>query len=72
MAPRSTLPTTRWLAPATQSRAAAWKMSVPTTFAAVSGKTSSITSPKKVPLPTEVRPTTNPPPMPVRSAITLS
>ena len=37
-------------------------VSVPTTFDAVSGKTSSITSPKKVPLPTEVRPTTKPPP----------
>ncbi len=60
--------------PATQSRAAAWKMSVPTILAAVSGKTSSITSPKNVPLPnfffihtqnvplpTEVSPTMKPP-----------
>ena len=36
-------------------------MSVPTIFAAVSGKTSSITSAKNVPLPTDVRPTTKPP-----------
>ena len=58
--------------PATQSSAAAWKMSVPTIFAAVSGKTSSITSPKKVPLPTEVSPTMKPPLAPIATAMTLS
>ena len=47
-------------------------MSVPTIFAAVSGKAISITSPKTVPLPTEVSPTTKPPTTPVRTAITLS
>ena len=34
---RSTLPATRWPTPATHSSAAAWKMSVPTIFAIVSG-----------------------------------
>ena len=37
IARRSTFPATRWPIPATQSRAAAWKMSVPTIFEAVSG-----------------------------------
>ena len=47
-------------------------MSVPTIFAAVSGKAISITSPKSVPLPTDVRPTTKPPTMPVATAIARS
>jgi hypothetical protein len=42
------------------SSAAAWKMSVPTIFGSVSGNIRTITSPKNVPLPTEVRPTTKP------------
>ena len=58
--------------PATQSRAAAWKMSVPTILAAVSGKTSSITSPKNVPLPTEVSPTMKPPLAPSATQIIRS
>ena len=58
--------------PATQSSAAAWKMSVPTIFAAVSGKTSSITRPKKVPLPTDVSPTTKPPLAPSATQISRS
>ena len=56
-------------APATLSSSAAWKMSVPTIFAAVSGNAISITSPKSVPLPTEVSPTTNPPTTPVATAM---
>ena len=47
-------------------------MSVPTIFAAVSGNAISITSPNSVPLPTDVRPTTNPPTTPVARAITRS
>ena len=57
--------------PATQSSAAAWKMSVPTIFVTVSGKTSSMTSPKNVPLPTDVRPTTKPQTAPIANAIDL-
>ena len=72
MAPRSTLPVTKWPKPATQSSSAAWKRSVPTIFAAVSGKAIIITSPKNVPEPTEVRPTMNPPKIPIRTAIVLS
>ena len=69
---RSTLPAARCPKPATQSSAAAWKMSVPTIFGSVSGKTSTITRPKNVPLPTEVRPTTNPQVAPSVNAISLS
>ena len=58
--------------PATQSSAAAWKMSVPTIFAAVNGNTSSITRPKNVPLPTDVRPTRKPPLAPRATQITRS
>ena len=47
-------------------------MSVPTIFAAVRGNAISITSPKSVPLPTEVSPTTNPPTTPVATAIARS
>ena len=47
-------------------------MSVPTIFAAVSGNAISITRPKIVPLPTEVRPTTKPPTTPVATAIARS
>ena len=47
-------------------------MSVPTTFDAVSGNTSSITSPKKVPLPTDVSPTMKPPATPRKNAIRRS
>ena len=43
-----------------------------TIFAAVSGNAISITSPNSVPLPTDVRPTTNPPTTPVATAITRS
>ena len=49
VAPRSTLPVTKWPKPATQSSSAAWKRSVPTIFAAVSGKAIIITRPKNVP-----------------------
>ena len=69
---RSTLPCDRWPSPATQSNAAAWVISVPTIFGAVSGKTSSIASPKNVPEPTDVSPTTNPPRAPIATATTLS
>ena len=72
MAPRSTCPATSCPAPATVSRTAAWKMSVPTIFAAVSGNAISITSPKSVPLPTDVSPTTKPPTIPVATAIARS
>ena len=72
VAPRSTLPVTKWPKPATQSSSAAWKRSVPTILAAVSGKATIITSPKNVPEPTEVRPTMKPPKMPIRTAIVLS
>lgn len=41
--------------------AAAWKMSVPTILCARSGNTTSNVRPKKTPLPTDVKPTTNPP-----------
>src|SRR3972149_5442614 len=54
--------------PAAQRRTAAWKMSVPTIFAAVSGKRSRSISPKNVPLPTEVRPSTKPPERPMANA----
>ena len=47
-------------------------MSVPTIFAAVNGNTSSMTSPKKVPLPTDVRPTRNPPLAPSATQMTRS
>ena len=47
-------------------------MSVPTIFAAVSGKAISITRPKSVPLPTDVSPTTKPPIIPVATAIARS
>ena len=63
---------TRCPKPATQSSAAAWKMSVPTIFGAVSGKTITITSPKNVPQPTEVRPTTKPKTAPIATAMILS
>ena len=72
MAPRSTCPASSCPEPATASSTAAWKMSVPTIFAAVSGKAISITSPNSVPLPTDVRPTTNPPTTPVAKAIMRS
>ncbi len=58
--------------PATQSSAAACQMSVPTIFAAVSGNATIITSPKNVPLPTEVSPTTKPPEAPRATAMILS
>src|SRR5581483_6867134 len=61
-----------WPIPATQRSAAAWKMSVPTIFAMVSGYTRTITRPKNVPLPTEVRPTTKPNTAPMITASTLS
>ena len=57
--------------PATQSSAAAWKMSVPTIFATVNGYTITITRPKKVPLPTDVSPTMNPNTAPMPQARTL-
>ena len=63
---------TKWPKPATQSSSAAWKRSVPTIFAAVSGKATIITSPKNVPEPTEVSPTMKPPKIPIRTAIVLS
>ena len=47
-------------------------MSVPTIRAMVSGKTNTITSPKYVPLPTDVRPTTKPNTAPVAIAMSLS
>ena len=47
-------------------------MSVPTTLCARSGKTTSSVSPKKTPLPTEVKPTMNPPKAPMRTAATRS
>src|SRR5262249_54329585 len=68
----STSPWSRCETPATQSRAAAWNMSVPTIFGAVSGKRSSIASPKNVPEPTEVSPTTKPQLAPISTASTLS
>ena len=49
-------PAAQCAAPATYSSTAAWKMSVPTTLWARSGKMTSSVSPKKTPLPTEVRP----------------
>ena len=58
--------------PATQSSAAACQMSVPTIFAAVSGKTRIMISPKNVPLPTDVSPTTKPPEAPSATAMILS
>ena len=69
---RSTLPVTKWPKPATQSSSAAWKRSVPTIFAAVSGNAIIITRPKNVPEPTDVSPTTKPPKTPIRTAITWS
>src|SRR5438046_3071918 len=68
----STLPAMKWPKPATYRSAAAWKMSVPTTLCARSGKTTSKVSPKKTPLPTDVRPTTKPPKIPMRIAATRS
>ena len=47
VAPRSTLPVTKWPKPATQSSSAAWKRSVPTIFAAVSGKATIISEPEE-------------------------
>jgi hypothetical protein len=47
-------------------------MSVPTIFGRVSGNTSTMTRPKKVPLPTEVRPTTKPHTAPSVNAISRS
>ena len=72
VAPRSTLPVTKWPKPATQRSSAAWKRSVPTIFAAVSGNATIITSPKNVPEPTDVSPTMKPPKIPIRTAIVLS
>ena len=63
---------TKWPKPATQRSSAAWKRSVPTIFAAVSGKAIIITRPKNVPEPTDVSPTMKPPKIPIRTAITLS
>src|SRR5262249_34136911 len=72
MACTSTFPAIRWPKPATQSSAAAWKMSVPTMFAAAMGKISSMSRPKNVPLPTEVRPTKNTAGAPVRARADLA
>ena len=47
-------------------------MSVPTTYFAASGYASSMASAKSVPLPTEVRPTMNPPTIPIETAMTRS
>jgi hypothetical protein len=47
-------------------------MSVPTIFGIVNGYTSTITSPKNVPLPTDVSPTTNPNTAPIATARILS
>ena len=69
---KSTLPAIMWPTPATHRSAAAWKMSVPTTRAAESGKRISIARPKNVPLPTEVSPTMKPPKAPIPIAISLS
>ena len=65
---RSTFPCSRLLAPATQSSSAAWSMSVPTIRAAESGKSKSMARPKKVPEPTDVRPTMKPKTAPIRIA----
>jgi len=46
----------------------AWKMSVPTILAIVSGYTITMTSPKNVPLPTDVRPTMKPKTAPIATA----
>ena len=66
--PKSTFPAAQCAAPATYSSTAAWKMSVPTTLCARSGKMTSSVSPKKTPLPTEVSPTMKPPKAPMRIA----
>jgi hypothetical protein len=72
VAARSTLSAERCARPAAQRRTAAWKMSVPTTFAAVRGKTTRSMSPKKVPLPTDVSPSTKPPRTPPVNAMARS
>ena len=69
---RSTLPWRRYPAPAIQSRAAACVTSVPTICVADSGNRKSMNRPKKVPEPTEVRPTTKPQLAPIKTATILS
>ena len=48
--------------------AAAWAMSVPTTYFAANGKAKSIARAKSVPLPTDVSPTMKPPTSPIDTA----
>ena len=68
---KSTLPPTQWARPAAQSRIAAWKTSVPTTFFGERRKTAISRIAITVPEPAEVIPITKPVVAPITTAAIL-
>ena len=68
---KSTLPPIQWAIPAAQSRIAAWKTSVPTTFFGARRKTAISRIAITVPEPAEVMPITKPVVAPITTAATL-